>query len=1030
MKIAAFCIKHKVTTILAFLIITIFGIVEFSSLSLALLPDMEVPVSVVYTTYAGASPEDIEELVTRPVESACASVAGVSNLTSTSMENVSMVIIEFEDGTNLDTATTKLRDNLELTSLPDDCSDPTIMNINMDLMPVSIIALSGNDLADLQDRADNTISPALERIDGVASVDISGGISEQIVVEVDRDRLLGYNLSISYLSNFLTADNVLFPGGSVDNGNQTLTVRTDGQFSSLEDVANTLITLPTGGTIRLSEVADVYLETTEQTAAAKVNGEDCVLLSVNKQSGTNAVQVAQAVNEEMQALLASYPSLHYSIIMDQSDYINLSVDSALQNIVLGVIIAALVLLVFLRRFGATATIAISMPVCIITVFLLMRICGLTLNMMSLGGIAMGVGMIVDNSIVVLENIFRYRSDGKTRLESCVEGTQEVSLSITASTLTTVAVFVPIALTGGMVGQIFKDFTLTIAFLILSSLVIALTLVPLLCYYLLGDGTRNMRIMAERAQRNRGKIERLSGWYQKTLSYFLHRRRVAVLISVLLLVLFSCSIAFSNIVLLPDMDQSQVDISISLPAGSELEQAMDFSERVSTIAQEEVPEIDTMYYSATGESSSVTLMLVPIDARDRSAAEIADSLRDKLQDIPGCEITVSDYSMSSMMTSSGDINLSVSGNDYDTLAMISDDLVQQISALPDAMEVQSSLDVAVPQVNIHINRESAARYGLTAATIGTAVRSELSGTTATTVTMGGQELDVVLRGDSAGAESLDALKSVSIPSATGGFVPLSLVADVEVELAPQSISRTNQSRTVTITGTSRSGDSIGIAQAVNEITAQYPLPEGYYFNTSSAADDIQESFTDLGKVLLIAVGLVYFILASQFESFLMPIIIMMILPIAFTGGLFGLPNTGQAISMMSLVGLIMLAGVVVNSAIVLVDYINTRRKRGESKNTAILNACPRRVRPVLMTTLTTILGLLPMAFGLGEGAEMTAPMAIVMIFGMVTSTVVTLFFTPVYYSLLDSFSRGFALRRKKRKLRRAAKLKAKEEAPVS
>lgn len=320
-------------------------------------------------------------------------------------------------------------------------------------------------------------------------------------------------------------------------------------------------------------------------------------------------------------------------------------------------------------------------------------------------------------------------------------------------------------------------------------------------------------------------------------------------------------------------------------------------------------------------------------------KLPDSLRDKLQDIPGCEITVSDYSMSSMMTSSGDINLSVSGNDYDTLAMISDDLVQQISALPDAMEVQSSLDVAVPQVNIHINRESAARYGLTAATIGTAVRSELSGTTATTVTMGGQELDVVLRGDSAGAESLDALKSVSIPSATGGFVPLSLVADVEVELAPQSISRTNQSRTVTITGTSRSGDSIGIAQAVNEITAQYPLPEGYYFNTSSAADDIQESFTDLGKVLLIAVGLVYFILASQFESFLMPIIIMMILPDRIYRRPVWPPITGHAISMMSLVGLIMLAGVVVNSAIVLVDYINTRRKRGESKNTAILNACP-------------------------------------------------------------------------------------------
>lgn len=1023
MKIAAFCIKHKVTTILVFVMLTIFGLVMFSDLSLALMPDMEIPVSVVITTYPGAGPEDVEELVTRPVESAVASVAGVDTINSTSAENVSSVMIQYADGTDLESASIKLRDKLELLSLPDDCSKPSIMNVNMDMMPVAVIALYGEDLSALQDTATDDIAPALERIDGVASVEIAGGVSQQIAVEVNADRMAGYGLSISYLSSCLSADNILYPAGSVNNGTQTLTVRTDGKFTTLDDVRNLLIPLHTGGTVRLREIASVNLENSEPDAIGSVDGQRCVVLAVNKQSGANAVKVAESVNKAMTDLQQSRASLNYRTVMDQSDYINLSVNNAMQNIVLGVLIAALILFIFLRRFGATLTIAVSMPVCIITVFLLMKIFGLTLNMMSLGGIGMGVGMIVDNSIVVLENIFRYRRDGKPRLEACTEGTQEVSLSIIASTLTTCAVFVPIALSGGMVGMMFKDFALTIAFLILSSLIIALTLVPLMCYYLLGDSKWTLRLAAKQAAKQAAKaaqgktplIDRLLQRYRRLLGFFLRRRAVAVLITVALVVVFASSVLVTGIVLLPDMDQSEVDISISLPIGSELEQTEAISDRVSAIAAEQVPELDYLYYQAQNESSSVVLMLVPVRERSRSSAAVARALRDSLQDIAGCEITCEAGSMATAMTgNSSDINVSISGNDYNELKFLSDDLVAQISALPDAIEVQSTLDDAVPQVNIHVDRAKAASYGLTAATIGGAVRSELTGTTASQITMNGTQLDVVIRGDSIGAQSLDALKSVSLATSTGGSVPLSEVAGVDVEMAPQSIARTNQSRAVTITGRSASGNSTGIAAAVSAITGGYQLPDGYHFSTDSSYDSIVESFTSLLKALIVAIGLVYFILASQFESFAMPIIIMMILPIAFAGGLFGLPLTGNQVSMVALIGIIMLAGVVVNSAIVLVDYINIRRGRGEEKNEAILNACPRRVRPVLMTTLTTILGLLPMAFGLGgEGSEMTASMAIVMIAGMITSTIVTLFFTPVYYSLIDSLSHLGARRRQKK-----------------
>lgn len=1038
MKIAENCIKHNVMTILAYILIAVFGFYCFQSLPLALMPEMELPVAIVYSTYAGAGPEDIEQQVTKPLESACASLSGLESLTSTSAENMSMVIAQFDYGVNLDEVMTDMRDNVDMvkSQLPEDASDPTVMSIDIDSMPVVMVALRGSDLATMQSIAEDELAPALERLDGVASADISGGYENEVAVKTDAARLKGYNLTVSSLAQQLGADNMAIPGGELDSGSQTLAVRTDGEYQTVQDVENALISLPAGGTVRLNQIADVSLQPKDQDALAKVNGEECLLLSVNKQSGSNTVEIAERAKAELDSLTANNQSISWDLVMDQSDYINMTVDNAMSNIWMGVLFAAIVLIVFLRDFGATLAISIAMPCCILFTFLIMFALDITLNMMSLGGIALGVGMIVDNSIVVLENIFHYRSDGYDRWESCVQGTREVVLSVTASTLTTVAVFLPIGLSGGMTGMMFREFCITIVALLSSSLIISLTLVPLLCYILLDRGGVHRisgsdpgvkeRMMADKPGARR---------YKKVLQLFITRRWVGIAVTFGICVISVVSIALAGSELIPEMDQGQISVSVGMPNGSTMEETAAIQDRIVAIAEETIPEMEQVYYS-TGSSSSVmsstsgssvTITLADLEDRDRSSNEVASQLRRDLADIAGCEITVSASSMS--VGEGSDISLQLTGEDYDQLAEAANDLAAEIEALPDAINVESSAGEQVPRVAVKINRENASRFGLTASTIGALVRGELTGSTATTLRMGGEEYDVTVSGDETLTQDIDALKSLQLPSAAGGTVPLSMAADVYTELSPQTIERIDQYETVTITGESESGDSVGITAAVDALLADYQLPEGVEIEEGdTAASSIAETTQSLMTALMVAILLVYFILASQFNSFVLPVAIMLILPIGLLGSMMLLWPTGYKVSMVALLAVIILAGTVVNSSIVLVDYILQRRERGEDKDTAILNACPRRVRPVLMTALTTILGLVPMVFSGGEGSEMMRPMGIVMMTGMVISTIATLFITPVYYSITDSIVEAVKKRfkRTKKESRWRKKLKKKEE----
>lgn len=1018
MNIAKFCIKHKVATLLAVILIVVFGVVFGTQLQMALMPDLEAPMAIVTCYYSGATPSDIEELVTRPLESAILSVPGVDKVDSTSSDSVSQIQVTYVEGTNLDMAATKLREQFDRVTLPDDAMDPVIVNINInELMPAAMVALMGDDLGDLQNLAENVVAPALERIDGVAQVTISGGVKQQIAVEIDPTRAAGLGLSNAYISQFLDGQNLLYPGGKLDNGVKTLTVSTDAKFQSVEDVANMLLTLPAGGSVRLSEVANVQLETSDPEAVAKVGETACVLLQISKQSSANEVSVSNDVVTCLKDLSANNANVRYTLPYLASDYINRSVNAAFQNILQGMLLAAAVVFLFLRRGGATMTIVISMPVCILSVFILMNTMDLTLNMMSLGGIAMGVGMIVDNSIVVLENIYRFLAEGRSRIEACVEGTKEVTTAVVASTLTTLAVFVPLGLTTGLAGMMFRDFCLTIASLIGASLIIALTLVPLLCYFML-DEEKIRRQQEKKARRKPNALAvRIGSWvnalnriYLRMLNYFIRHLKIGMLVSVALVAAFSATLISTKMVMIPDMDQGEVSINISMPTGSGVTESAAIADKVAAIVLQKCPEMKEVYYIAQNESVTMRLNLISKTERERSSFDIVNDLRPALQDIAGCEITV-DASESVMMGSSDDISVKITGEDYETLGMIADDLVDRISRLPDAVDVSSSLSAEVPQVKVVIKREAAAQYGITAASIGSAVRAELTGTTATKVTIDNKELDVIVRGDEAASASLDALRSMAVASSYGGTVPLSSVADVVVEQAPQSIARSNQSRQVTVSGDTISGDTTAITKQINSILSEYTMPDGYTVEITGAYTDMVDSFRDLMLALVVALGLVYFVLAAQFESFAMPVIVMLILPVAFTGALFALPLTGRDLSIISLVAIIMLAGTVVNASIILVEYIKIRRSMGESREEAILHACPLRVRPILMTTLTTVLAMVPMAMGLGETNEMMSDMGITMISGMMISTVITLVFTPVYYSVIDNLSHMFGKKKK-------------------
>ncbi len=998
----SFSLKRRVTTFMIYIAATLFGVMSLSSIPLELMPSIEIPVAFVQTTYSGVAPTEMENIITRPLEQSIASVSGIETISSTSSEGVSIVIAQFADSTDIDTAITEMRESVDMISgyLPDGASTPIVMGYDLDSMPVVQFSVSGTEsISRTTQIVEDSIIPNLERLDGVASVSISGGYENEVSIYTDSAKMNGYGLSIDYIANILRATNISIPSGQIEYGSKTLTVKTDSEFSNVSDISNTVIPLQTGGTILLSEVADVVFEPKEITTISKVNGAESIIVSVSKQSGVNTSQTAKAVVAELEHLQNTMSDVTITTLMDQAEFIDLSLEAVLTNLLLSIVFAIIVLFVFLRRISPTLIIATSMPVCIIVTFLIMMGLDLTLNMMTLGGMALGVGMIVDNSVVVLENIYRFREEGHEKLDACLNGAKEVAVPIAASTLTTIAVFLPIGVSGGMVGEIFNEFSLTITSLLIASLLIALTLVPLLCYLFLSKkATKIERHTDEKGDAHDNTSGKSVALYQKILRAVIKKSKTSLAVAFVLFFVFLSSVAFTGAELMPAVDQGTINVSISLPISSELDETVSKSEEVVEKIKD-IPEIEEYYYNASDNASTVTINLVDMGERSRSVFEVGDEIALKVKDIAGAEISVSDAGTMTMTSGGAPISFTISGPDLDTLTSISNELVNQIEQIEGSLNPQTSASERVEFVSIDINEQIAASYGLTTASIGTAVASELNGVTSTTLKIDGMEVDVVVKGSEYSGTSIDALNSVLLSAPTGAKIPVSQVADVKVELGPNSIARQNQARTVTITSDIINTDLMTFNTKLNALLESYPFPDGYNLDIGGEAQDIADTFGDLGLALAVSILLVYFILASQFESILLPAIIMLATPLGLAGGIFGLFVTGTPVSMPAFIGVIMLSGIIVNNSIVLIDYIQIRQAHGEDILTAILHACPLRVRPVLMTTLTTILGLVPMALGIGEGTEMMAPMAITMISGLVISTAITLVFTPVFYYVI-------------------------------
>ncbi len=1018
MNISKISVKRPVTITMLVLIVVLIGAISFTELPIDLFPEIEVPVAIVATSYSGTGPQEMENLITRQIEGAISTVANIDTVSSISSEGSSIVIALFNFGVDMDMAALEMREKVDMVKgfLPEASEEPMVMKIDPNAMPIVQISLSTEgDLEGLQSLAEDTFSQRLERIDGVASVDIYGGFSREVEIAVNQNELANYGLSSSQLAQLLSASNLSLPGGSVSRGDQDLSVRVTGEFESIEDIRNMPIPLSSGDVIRLGDIAAVDLVAEDINTISRTNGADSITMSIQKQSGRNTVQVSESIQREVERLQRDYPNTKIDVVLDTADFIVQSINTVAQNAILGSLLAVLILYIFLKNLRTTLIIGVAIPISLVTSFILLFFNGITLNMMTLGGLALAVGMLVDSAIVVLENIFRFNSEGYSREEAAIQGASEVGMAITASTLTTIAVFVPIMFVEGIVGTIFRDFALTVTLSLAASLVVSLTLIPMLSSKIMKVSEREKgkkRKLQPLYNAFDGVYDRVDGTYRKMLSRSLHKRKLTLFIALAIFVGSIASLFVVGMEFLPSTDEGMINMSIGLPLGSDIDKVDEITKKVEEELLD-IPELDIISTSIGGGNmmmgmggggdSSISMLLIPLSERDRSTAQVAEEIRRRVKEIPGAEISVSEASSTAMIGSGNPINISIKGPELDELERISEDIKDLVESVNGTREVTTSLSDSMPEIQVLVNKEIAATYGLTAAQVATSVRNNAAGNIVTRLKQGGEEIDVVIRSVGGVTESMGSFQYMEISTPTGTNIPLSQIADVTVEKGPTAINRENQERVVSVSSQIVDRDLNSIVTDVEARLQGYTMPDGYSYSIGGENEEMIDAFQQLGLALALAIVLIYMVMAAQFESLIYPFIIMFTIPLAFSGGALGLFLTGRSLGVTALIGVIILSGIVVNNGIVLIDYINTLRKQGMERREAIETAGPIRLRPILMTSLTTILGLIPITLGIGEGAELMAPMGSVVIGGLILSTVLTLVVVPVMYTILDDMS---------------------------
>lgn len=1032
MNLSDFAIKRPITMLMVAVVILILGFVSLTKMSIDLLPDIDVPIVLVLTTYPGAASEEIEDTITKPIEKTVSSVENVKAVVSDSQPNVSAIQVKFNWGADLDIASMNVREKLDLVKkdLPDGAEEPMVLKLDPSMMPVLILGMEGErDTMYLKQLAEDTILKRLERVEGVSSVKIVGGAERQIRVKVNPDKLAGYKVGLTQVIQALKTGNINVPAGDVDFGNRELLVKTTGEFKNVDEIRNLVVVNRQGAIIRLRDVADVEDSTDDVKVFSRINENQGLRILVQKQSDANSVRVAENVKKEIDEIVKTLPQdIKISEVLDQSNYINKAISSVASNAIQGSILAILVIFAFLHNYKATLVIALSIPLSIITTLVIMYFTGITLNVMSLGGLAIGVGMLVDNSIVVLENIYRHQTLGKDKILAASEGASEMTLAIMASTLTTIAVFLPIVFIEGITSTIFKELSLTITFSLISSIFVAVTIVPLLSSRLLdaNESAKNKEgFLAKIFQKFDDFYGKVDAGYGRLLTWALDHRKLIVAAMVGLIVVSVLAIPLVGSEFFPETDEGKISIDVTLPLGTKVDKTDEVMRHIEDVvmgvdevemfsSQVGTTTVKTFLGTGTTEIGSMDVRLASKGERKRSTKDIVEEIRNKIGEIPGAKIDVNSTTIvsriGSVTGSNKPVQLAIKGDDFDTLEDLANQVEGIVKSVPGTREVETSIEEGRPEVQVLIDKNKASFYGLDTYSVALTVRAAINGAVATEYKVAGSEVEVNVQLADTARDTFESLKAMTIMSPQGVDVPLRYIADFEITEGPNIIKREDQERMVFVSADIYRRSLGEVIRDINKDVSQLQLPEGYMIKFEGQNKEMEEAFEELSLAMILAVILVYAVMASQFESLLHPFTIMFSLPVAAFGVVFGLLLNRRALSVPAYMGIIMLAGIAVNNAIVLVDYINQLKAEGKTTREAIIEAGPTRLRAINMTTWTTVLGLLPLSFGLGEAGEIQAPLAVSVMYGLLVSTVLTLVVVPVMYSIFDDLANKFSQRR--------------------
>ena len=1028
MSLYSGAVKRPVMTTLGFVAVLIIGLFSLTKLPIDLFPDIETNTIMVMTSYPGASAEDIEQNVTRPLENTLNSVEHLKHITSKSKENISIITLEFEFGYDIDVLTNYTRDKLDMVKsyLPDDAENPIIFKFSTDMMPIILLSVEANEsMPGLYKILDENVANPLARVDGVGSVSVSGAPKREIHIYVDPIKLEAYNLTIETISSIIGAENRNIPGGTFDIGSNTYSLRVEGEFNDSRDMGNIVVGARNGSAIYLRDVATIDDSLQERAQQAYTNGKKGAMVIVQKQSGANSVEISNKVIAEIPNLQKNLPSdVKLNVIVDTSDNIRNTIASLAETIFFALLFVVIVVFAFLGRWRATVIIGITIPISLIASFIYLFATGETLNIISLSALSISIGMVVDDAIVVLENVTTHIERGSAPKQAAIHGTNEVAISVVASTLTLIAVFYPLTLVTGMAGVLFKQLGWMVCIMMVISTVCALTLIPMLCSQMLRLNPKKagFQKFIEKA------LDKVDDVYAKMINACVTHKRKTVLVCTLAFVGSCMLMKFIGSEFVPASDNGRVGVTLELPIGTRTEISQKIAEKIHDEWRAKYPEIKVLNYSVGQASTdntfasmqnngshivSMNISLYSVTQRDRSIFEITNMMREDLKQYPELEKSQVNVggSRGGGMNGQSTLDYEVYGWDFTETDSVAQQIKQILQNTTGIADITISRSDYQPEYHVDFDREKLARYGLNLATAATYLRNRINGSTASYYREDGEEYDIKVMYAPEHRTSIEDIENILIYNAAGQGIRVRDLGKVVERVSPPTIERKDRQRIITVQGV------VNGELAMSEIIANVQphldnldLPAGVYIELSGSYEDQQESFADLGLLAVLIIILVYIVMAAQFESYAYPGIIMTSVPFAFTGIVLILWLTGTTLNIMSMIGAIMLIGIVVKNGIVLIDYIQLNRERGMSIRTAVVLGGKSRLRPIVMTSLTTILGMVPMAISAGEGAEMWKPMAIAVIGGLTFSTLVTLLFVPAMYCLFA----GVGVRNQRRK----------------